>query len=290
VIQVSDPSDVCLPVSLIPKLVEIHQVNVVEKGYRKYNVRHFKEIFLGDDSWGRNAELLNDSVLIFETEYFEGDTMKQRRTGRGKSFKVKATAPLQIQLPLTGYDLQVDLIGFTETYRPESDNYLISTLGYFYFKPHEADLNYRKKRFDMNRLKAYYFSPMHLTRSLFEKKLAENGYMIFTYNNSVEKGWFDKTNLNPDSCMTFTSDSALVTGLKNQCFYVFYYCTGAGYPVQVKTKKYSEMRPSAICFLSDTCVIRKNGTRPGNSVFFGPGLGNKRVGAMLPENYQPAAR
>jgi len=290
VIQISDVTDLNLNISLSPKVVEIHQVSVVEKGFRKFNVRHFENIFLGADSWGRNANLKNDSVLIFETEYFEGDTMKQRRTGKMKSFRVRSDVPLQIELPALGYDLQIDLIHFSEKYVSESNSYLISSLGYFYYKPRETYTKHQENRYDFNRLKAYYFSPMHFTRSLFENNLAENGYKVFTSNYSVGNRSFEKTRLNPDSCVTFTADSALVTGLNNRCFYVDYYCDGKGFPSQAESKKYIEIRYSDICFFSDTCIIRKDGTRPGSSIVFGPGLGSKRIGAMLPGNYQPASR
>jgi hypothetical protein len=47
------------------------------------------------------------------------------------------------------------------------------------------------------------------------------------------------------------------------------------------------MALSRIYFLKDTCIIRADGSRPDNSIMFGPKIGDKRIGAMLPDDFQP---
>jgi hypothetical protein len=76
--------------------------------------------------------------------------------------------------------------------------------------------------------------------------------------------------------------------LSKHCFYINYYSDFRDFPIDMsKTTFYDQSNYSEIYFLHDTCVIRKDGTRPENSIVFGPGIGRKRVGAILPNNYEP---
>jgi hypothetical protein len=286
-VRIYEYRDTNITIGIVPRVVEITEVSVVEKGLRRENIWHFRRVFFGNDIWGKNAILENDSVLNFKTEYFEGDSAEAGLKGELKSFTVKSSAPLKINLPLLGYDLQLDLISFTEKFDTSQNGYLLSTLGTYYYKQKVAGSKSRENKYRRNRLRAYYYSPQHLTRSLFDNKLHENGYLIYSITYATESLRYEKIEFDPGACMVTGSDTAAIYGLKGNCFRIKYYCDERGIPINPDKKVYSEYKNSSICFPVDTCVIRKNGTRPGVSIVFGPGIGDKRIGARLPDNYDP---
>jgi hypothetical protein len=104
---------------------------------------------------------------------------------------------------------------------------------------------------------------------------------------SAEKQGLVYNRFIPDSCLVYVSDGAIIKGLKNHCFKIRYYCDSRGFPVNPDSTNFTVAERSEIYFLDDKCVIKKDGTRPGESIVFGPGIGSKRVGATLPNNYEP---
>jgi hypothetical protein len=289
VISIDENSILHLTISVTPKIIELNQVTIMNKSLRNENIEHFKAIFLGSDEWGKNAILINDSVLIFKIEYFSNtDTCPPDIIGKPKIFKVESTAPLQIDLPLLGYDLRYDLVNFEEEFNPDLNAYFIHTLGYYFYKTKEAGSKMKENRYKRNRLKAYYYSPQHFTRSLYSQKLPENGYYIYEIVHSDVTNKILINKYIPDSCLTYTSEGAIIKGLSKHCFYINYYSDFRDFPIDMsKTTFYDQSNYSEIYFLHDACVIRKDGTRPENSIVFGPGIGKKRVGATLPNDYEP---
>jgi hypothetical protein len=286
-LQINENRDMDITIAIVPRVVEIPEVSIVEKGLRRENIWHFRRVFFGYDVWGKNAILENDSVLIFKTEYFNGDSTENGLAGKIKSFTVKSPAPLKINLPLLGYDLQLDLINFTEKFDTAQNGYLLSTLGTYYYKQKATGSKSRENKYHRNRLRAYYYSPQHFTRSIFDRKLHENGYLIYTIVYSPVSLRYEQIEFDPAACMVINSETASLCGLKDTCFRIKYYCDERGFPINPDKKVYSEYKNSSICFPEDTCVIRKDGTRPGISIVFGPGIGDKRIGARLPDNYDP---
>lgn len=287
VVTINENSDLYLTIPLTPKVVKLNQVTVVNGNLRKKNIKHFEKAFLGTDILGKKAILENDSVLIFDIKYHEKNIDDHRLKGKPKIFKVESTAPLKINLPLLGYDLRLDLIDFVEKYNPDLKTNLISTLGYYYFIPKEARSRKEEKKYIINRLKAYYYSPQHFTRSLYNKRLSENGYKLYEIVYSTEKQGLVYNRFIPDSCLVYVSDGAIIKGLKNHCFKIRYYCDSRGFPVNPDSTNFTVAERSEIYFLDDKCVIKKDGTRPGESIVFGLGIGSKRIGATLPNNYEP---
>ena len=90
-----------------------------------------------------------------------------------------------------------------------------------------------------------------------------------------------------DKCIIRKGNEAKIVGLKNKSFYIEY-SERFNHPVNlIERKEASNLVFSRIYFLKDTCTIRSDGSRPDNSIMFGPIIGNKRVGAMLPYDFQP---
>lgn len=277
-----------LLISLIPKVIEINEVDIFDQNLREKNIQRFKDGLLGSDIWGRKAILENDSVLIFTVEYYDENFADKNLAGKLKFFKVEATTPLKINLPLLGYDLQYDLIRFEEKYNPALKMNVINTLGYCFYKPKETDSKLTANKYKRNRLNAFYYSPQHFTRSLYNKKLPENGYSFYELLNTDERNepvlWKDIA----DSCMSYISDEAAITGLKDHSFNLWYFSDRRGFPLNIdRADEFPSEKFSKIYFINDECIIRKDGTRPGESIIFGPGIGDKRVGANLPNDYEP---
>jgi len=288
VINIDQYSKSDLLISIIPKVVEMSEVTIVDENLREKNIQHFKDEFLGTDVWGKNANLGNDSVLIFTVEYYNENTDDSAVIGKLKLFKVEATTPLNINLPLLGYYLQYELISFIEKYNPALKRNIINTSGYCYFKPVDTDSKLKARSFKRNRLRAYYFSPQHFTRSLYNKKLPENGYFVHEILNADATKRPILRNEIADSCMSYISDEAVITGLKDHSFIIRYCSDRRGIPLNLdETDEFPSVEISSIYFINNECIIRKDGTRPGESIIFGPGLGDKRVGATLPDNYNP---
>ncbi|MDL2241904.1 hypothetical protein LJB91_03255 [Bacteroidales bacterium OttesenSCG-928-L03] len=88
--------------------------------------------------------------------------------------------------------------------------------------------------------------------------------------------------------------------------YIYYYPGKKGKPLDLKKEinkraesgsiskvleKYVEKRKSSltstIYFTSDTCRISPNGVIPDARIMFGGYIGNNKVGALLPHDYEP---
>lgn len=282
-------SDTIYHISLIPKDVAIEEIEVINNNLREENIKHFKDRFIGDDYWGRNAHILNDTVLVFKRElYNDFNESKGKLTADSSSvwFIVNAKGPLLVDLPLLGYKLHIDLVKFVELQTTKKSLYEFHALGYFYFQPTE-EAKRKTNRFKKKRLQAYYDSDRHFCRSLFQNQLKENGYYVNYYESKNQDFKLENLEFEFDECITQSGNTVKVTGLKNRFFYIGYYSMHNS-PVNLKNGR--EGRPTSISvvhFLNDTCIIRQDGSRPDNSIMFGPEIGSKRVGAMLPNDFVP---
>jgi len=287
-VRIDQESKSDLLISITPKIVEINEVAIVNHNLREKNIQRFKDGFLGRDIWARNAILENDSVLTFTVEYYNENTNDSASMGKLELFKVEATSPLNINLPLLGYNLQYDLIRFVEKYNPALKTSVINTSGYSYYKQIETESKLKSLMYKRNRLHAYYFSPQHFTRSLYNKKLAENGYSVYEilYTDETKESSVRKNIAY--SCISYITDEAVIRGLKDHSFNIWYCSDRRGFPLNLnEVKEFPAEEFSKIYFINNEFIIRKDGTRPEEGIIFGPEIGNKRVGAMLPNDYEP---
>lgn len=288
IFPLDDTLNLNLGIQLNPRIIELQQVSVKEQNLRKENIKHFYDEFFGTDVWGRNARLENEDDLIFKTEYFDENAPGEELIGKQKSFIVESAAPLKIDLPLLGYNLQFDLIIFSKIYNSEFKDYEIHILGYYFYQSYERNSRIKANKYKRNRLDVFYNSPQHFCRSLYDKQLHKNGYLVFEFlkNDDPEVPWIRKE-FKLDSCLIYNGDEAIVAGLKNRNFFVNYYYDQRGFPINVKNRNAGSRKISEIYFLHDECIIRKDGSRPGESITFGGSFGIKRVGAELPNDYYP---
>jgi len=304
------------------KDVALSEVSIEGKDQRKVLLQSFRDNFLGWNTWGKGAEVLNENVLTYQLSYnedtaytaFSGD-LRQINLPRSiieRTLVVKAKEPLQVDLPLLGYNLTVDLdyLSLIQTipyYNPVTgitmERFEICRyLGSYSFKPKEDVSKSKQRRFDRNRQDAYYNSTMHFGQSLLKKDLLKNGFLFINKrkdpitNNTIYE-W-----VNLDSCSRFDKNGNLfIYGLAGKSFEIHYFGKANGSPVDMSKKQfsnpveyanryriyYNDMNCSTIYFINDTCIIRKNGTVPDNSISFGGKISYKKVGAILPDDYTP---
>ena len=278
-----------LLINATPKVIEIGEITIVDENLRKKNIQRFKDGLLGIDKWGENAILENDSNLIFNVAYFDESISDSSLVGKSRIFQVKATAPLRIELPLLGYDLQYDLDTYEEKYDPVLRSNVVSIYGSSYYKPKSEFSHRETNRYRRNRMKAYFFSPQHFTRSFYDNKLRENGYLLAYKSSGSIDLFYEEFVIDSCDCITYVKKGAIVTGLKDYDFILRYYKNFSGYPIDINVKSTEGYQwvSARIYFLNDTCLIREDGTRPRNSITFGDGMQDKRIGATLPSDYIP---
>lgn len=292
-VTLKDNQNPVLAISLIPKKMELKGIRVTDKNLREKNLKRFKSNFLGEDYWGKNASIENDSVLIFDFDYSVVDTIQvpqDEKTNKDEmpfKFVVKATSPIKVKLPLLGYELNIALVHYSEFYNPIIKTYQLNYYGYHYFKPVPVDSKGKLRRNKEHRLQAYYNSSQHFCRSLYEQRLKENGYLVSekasSYKSLIEQ-WQD---FKIDSCLQFSGNEMKIVGLKNSIFLINYFEDKKGRPLNLKNIKEGYYTGSYLYILNDTCTIRDGLLVPDNSMVFGPFIGTKRIGALLPNNYIP---
>lgn len=277
------------------KVVEINEVKIEDKNYRERNLKLFRKVFLGVDKFGKAAKIKNEDSIEFKWHYAE----KSLKIGQGCEYSqkflerlkitrwnedstkvyfkshsimtVSARSPIQVYSPLLGYNIFVDLVYFSYA----KQNGQSQLLGYYYFK----SIPKIKSKIEKNRKKAYYNSAMHFFRSLHARKLAENGYQVF----SVTKNKTTTVDLEP--YFIREEKGVNIIGRKNERYTLVYFCNGRGEPTDLTKKRGRGYLSSDIQFLSDTCFVLKNGVMPNVSIVFTPTIGAKSMGAALPANY-----
>ena len=301
-----------LNVSMNIRNVKIQVVDVKDKNLRERNLSLFRREFLGEDIWGQYAKIENEEVIHFTKDYEPGQSKIYNKIlpnfikedgieiqwsedstivtyKKAINLKASSSQPLKINLPLLGYTYYYDLIEFVRQYQPDLKVDLCFNLGYSYFQELPYDGSKRDSiRLQKNRIKSYYNSAQHFRKSLYEKRLAQNGYKVYgsIIDESTGKAKLKEVDL--ESCLQMESDGARIIGLKNIKLEILYYKNLQGIPVDLTQRRKTSPIRSTVVFINDTCIIRDNGTVPDNSIVFGPEIGLKKFGSLLPDNYLPS--
>lgn len=297
--------------------IELSEMTVKGKNMRAFNVRDFKAYFIGSDYWGMNAVLKNEDALVFNDNYetqkvMIPDSLKRRFSKfsintqwssdstyilkKVKFIEATANAPLLIDLPLLGYVLHVDLVGFT--IKPIDGKISSYSLGYYYFEPYSDTRKIRK--YEKKRQLAYYHSQQHFFRSLFTNSLSQNGYQLIELipkkqtkqliqlGSVKQSDKYDTKPINIDTCIQHTNDNKIhINKLNNRQLAILYFYKTNGKPINLSTQKSNTNLQSAVYFLSDTCTVRSDGTVPDINISFSGAISDKKAGASLPDDYMP---
>jgi len=273
------------PINLLihEKATQLSTVTVMGKSNRKEYLVKFRSEFLGTDSWGDKAKILNDSVLNFIPT---NDSVVST-----SDFAAKSIVPIVVDLPALGYRVFVNLIEFT--YHGKSGEIgECHYKGAFYFKAYESITPKQIK----NRKEAYYNSAKHFFKSLYEGKLMQNGYLtmrvVKSDSTQLTKQYYDDLG---SFCTNRKEETFQIQGLKNKWVQFIYFEDFNGKPVdlnaiqrldQVKlpdlnawmvaSKQYSKRVMSMVLFLEDQCTVRNNGTNPESNFKFYGAIPEKR--------------
>lgn len=267
-------------VHLSRKVFPLKEATVIHNSLREKYMERFRGWFLGPDYAEVNAEILNESALIFIA--LEED-----------QFEAYANEPLEIHLPETGYKLKTDLVHFKLKKKEELGSYQCSILGYFFFEEEQADSRRQYKQYLRKRGDTYYNTRWHFCRSLYDNKLEENGY-LFNRNcldeAEKEQGEFHK----PDYTFWYEGEASgkilYMTNFTCPTFEVLYYHKSGNKPADLNYlyPHPSNMVRSGLLFLQDTIRIFPSGRVAENSILFDRVIGNKGVAWMLPDDYIPS--
>ena len=141
--------------------VVVRSTSEVADGLAKYG-EFFLENFIGKTTNSKYCTIKNKEVLKF---YF------YKRANR---LKILATAPLEIINEALGYTVKYELDSFTHEYNTQVSQYTGSPL----FEEIQTDNAEQKTKWNAARLLAYNGSILHFMRSLYNKKLKEEGFEI----------------------------------------------------------------------------------------------------------------
>ena len=299
-----------LEILLEKREVHLQEVSILDSNLREQNLKLFRNDFLGTDVWGRYATIENEEAIFFNKEYTQQQVEIQKeqipfyiKENKDKfqwsedstsysyneliNYRVITSKPLIVDVPLLGYKLYVDLINFVHEYKTKMNPEECSFLGYFYFQPVVQTTKRDSIRIRKNRIKAYYHSTQHFCKSLYENQLTENGYLLYEIikDDSTLKAHAKVVNL--DTFLIKEDRVAKIIGAQDKIFRISYFEKFNGKPIDLTRRKGKNPFNSILIFQKDTCIIRNDGTIPETNILFGDPIGIKKIGAMLPDNYEP---
>lgn len=324
VIHLKEAAEHPLSISLIEKSRQLDSVRVSGNSLREKNLKRFREYFLGADKWGKNAVILNEEVLYFSKhtdtlvrrpDYVDSLRLKFHEalppnqqwspdsttiTSCIDVFSVSTNAPLHLQLPFQGYEVFVDI----EEFKLRTDHkHILRTYSlYSRFTPAEPASDRETKKLGKNREQIYYNSSRHFCRSLYSGALLENGYLAYlrsTGGTGLYQISWRQLDLSP-YISVLDRNRIQITGLKGKQLAIYYFCKSSGKPLKLNGKTKPDGMPdipwdyydiqdiSNVTFLSDTCIIHRDGTIPDNNLMFSGRIGSKCGGALLPIDFLPA--
>jgi hypothetical protein len=133
----------------------------VKDGWEKYGT-FFLEQFIGKTNNSEYCQLKNKEAVKF---YY---------SKRRNRLKILASEPLVIDNKALGYTIRYDLDSFTHEYNTQVSLYT----GYPLFEEKEASSETERARWMEARQKAYRGSVLHFMRSVFDRRLDEEGFEI----------------------------------------------------------------------------------------------------------------
>jgi len=303
-------SDLPFKLLIVAREIKIEEVNITDINLRAWNLGTFKREFLGIDVWGQNATIENEDVIHFTRDYVPGQSKIYNKILPNyikhngieiewsddstvvtykipNNLKATSSQPLKINLPLLGYIYYYDLVEFVLQYQPDLKSDLCFNLGYSYFQEQPFGTKRDSIRIQKNRVKNYYNSAQHFRKSLYENRLAQNGYKIYVSIMDESKGKEKLKEVDLESSVQKEGNLAKIIGLQGIKLSILYYDNSNKLPVDLTQNKGTSPIRSTVIFISDTCIIRDNGSVPDNSIVFGPEIGLKKFGSLLPDNYSP---
>ncbi|MFN7045192.1 MAG: carboxypeptidase-like regulatory domain-containing protein [Flavobacterium sp.] len=268
----------------------------------------FKTHFIGNSEIAREAEILNPEDVILNEEKTPG------------KYKLTANAnkPLQIKNKITGYIISYELIQFNHIVIGHNQIFTFY-LGYPFFKDITNEEKLNQKRVEKKRLEAYLGSSMHFIRALYNDKLLEEGFNVRELIKSRNPEYPSDVELEKIMAeVKLTNDYSLIRKLpakeinalgttllpaskftiqeNDNKFLKFEHYLNVTYTKAAPDEKYlifspkgeSTFQVSQLKLENEPVEYFSDGNyyKPSNLFFYGY-MGWKKVGDMLPFDYQP---
>jgi hypothetical protein len=270
-----------LRLSLRKRILKINELTVIGKSERDKYLLHFKQWLLGVDHQELDCDILNDSVIRFLPL-------------EGGQFEAFASQPIEVIIPENGYILKIDLIHFWVLEKAEVGGLHCSILGYFFFNEIPAKSRRSQRKIARNRVRSYYNSRLHFCRSLYQNRLAENGYELINGRSRQAESEQEEGSKSNYKYWYSTGESGTgilyITGYWSPKYYIYYYQTLGNKPadLSVQDGHPANQSRSGVYFDSDTLRIYSSGRVGDNNLLFNGAIGDKRVAWMLPFDYIPS--
>lgn len=251
----------------------VKSTSEVADGLAKYG-DFFMQNFIGRTVNGQQSYIKNKEALKFF--YYR----------RAKRLKVLANAPLEIVNDALGYTIKYELDSFVHEYNTQVSVYT----GYPLFQEMQAVNEAQQEKWNAARKAAYNGSILHFMRSLYQKKLQQEGFEIqfIVKNNNAEsaillKNFYGAMNYkfyeDGNIVEVFPNQKEVAVIYKNEETPALYLDSNAGAP--------SKFQLSVVSFLpGESLIIEQNGYYyDQKDITITSYWAWEKVGDMLPYNF-----
>lgn len=266
-----------LTVALDAETKSLEEVSIVfdaevKDGWEKYG-QFFIENFIGQSNFSKACIIRNPSSLHF---YF----YKKRNV-----LKVIAKDPVIVDNFALGYTLTFSLDSLVNDYNTRTCSYV----GYPMFEEMQGT-NEQKYTWAKNRNNIYYGSLLHFMRSLYKKTLVQDGYelrlVVKTPTEEIPVPVKD-----PYGALRYLTDSTGVAEIQpteNEVAVIYHRERPEVAYLMMDPKANKNFQISTLVFDNQPTFIEKNGYYyPQEEIVTNGYLGFKKIGDMLPYNYNP---
>ena len=249
----------------------------VADGLAKYG-DFFLENFIGKTGNSKDCYIKNKEVLKFF--YYR----------RAKRLKILATAPLEIVNNALGYTIKYELDSFVHEYNTQVSVYT----GYPLFKEMQSENIADIEKWNAARKVAYDGSILHFMRSMYQKKLKEEGFEIqfITKNNNKEtaiplKNFYGAVRYYRDD----SSNTVEILPIQKEVAVIYKNETPSSLYLDSNRDASSKFQLSVVSFLPDESLnIEQNGFYyEQNDITINGYWAWEKVADMLPYNFMEKA-
>jgi len=252
-------------IKLPKKTIKLNEFTVNEKDKnREKHYRQFVASFIGRTPNSYSCKIYNPRDLYIYRDY------------RENTLKAYSINPLKIENKALGYTIMFDLKEF---------NYNIKTghlrySGYSYFKLLNGNPK-QVKRWERNRLIAYYGSRTHFLRALFEDSLSHENFKLAEFKlDNITEDWSAINPIKVEHNIAINKTSLSIIHDKKMLI-------SYNYPDSLKFNYSSELHRSSIIF-NDSLKVFKNGNCDDlYHVTWGGEMAEERLADMLPIDFDP---
>ena len=251
----------------------VKSTSEVADGLEKYGA-FFMENFIGKTANSKQCFIKNKEALKFF--YYR----------RAKRLKIVATAPLEIVNDALGYTIKYELDSFVHEYNTQVSLYT----GYPLFQQMQSGDAAQLDKWAAARKVAYNGSILHFMRSMYNKKLKEEGFEIqfIVKNNDKEtaiplKNFYGAVNYSKDD----SSSTVEISPRQKDVAVIYKNEESSPLYLEANPEASSKFQLSVLSFLpNETLVIEQNGFYyEQNDITITSYWAWEKVGEMLPYDY-----